>query len=349
MPCSDAGHFLSSIKLHVIVQIGFFAVVQAKKQSYILGGVIITLIGAVLFSTKAVIVKLIYRESDISVVSLLTLRMLFSLPFYIGMYIHSLPAYRQMKKMSRENQSTHYKLFFKCIIIGILGYYISSLLDFTGLKFISAGLERIILFTYPTFTVVFAAMLFKTKVTSYQLLALLVSYVGVAIAFAGDIQAGHSSNITIGSTLVFACAITYSLYVLMSGRMIPKMGVSFFTAVAMMSATAGVFVHFLFSDDGVSALQVLPFKIYMYILLMAVFATVVPSLFLSIGLNRIGSSNVAIISSVGPMATILQAYWILGERFGWLQALGTILVVVGVLIIGKKVKQDKVATASVAE
>ena len=311
---------------------------QTKKPGYIVGGVIITLIGAVLFSTKAVIAKLIYHQYEISVVSLLTLRMLFALPFYIGMFFQSLPGYRQMKRASNNIHNTSPQLLIQCIFIGILGYYISSLLDFTGLKFISAGLERIILFTYPTFTLVFAALFFKTKITRYQLFALLVSYAGVALAFAGDIRAGHSSDITLGSILVFACAITYSLYVLMSGRMIPKMGVSFFTAVAMMSATAGVFVHFLFTGDSITMLEQLPFKIYMYILVMAVFATVVPSLLLSIGLNRIGSSNVAIISSIGPMATILQAYLVLGEKFGVLQALGTVLVVAGVLIIGRKVK-----------
>ena len=323
---------------------------QSKKQSYLLGGVVITLIGAILFSTKAVIAKVIYHQYEISVVSLLTLRMLFALPFYIGMFIRSYPGYRQMKESSMQTKGTHTNIFIQCIAIGILGYYISSLLDFTGLKFISAGLERIILFTYPTFTVVFAALIFKTKITRYQLMALLVSYAGVALAFAGDIRAGHSSDIATGSVLVFACAITYSLYVLMSGRMIPKMGVSFFTAISMMSATAGVFLHFLFSGDSISILTGMPFTIHMYILVMAVFATVVPSLLLSMGLNRIGSSNVAIVSSIGPMATILQAYWILGESFGWLQMVGTLLVVAGVLIIGRKVKQEKpVVVASVAE
>lgn len=232
----------------------------------------------------------------------------------------------------------------------MIGYYISSLLDFQGLTLISAGLERIILFTYPTFTVVFAALLFKAKIKSYQLVALMVSYVGVAIAFAGDIQSGHSTNVTVGSVLVFACAITYSLYVLFSGKLIPKVGVSFFTAAAMMSATAGVFIHFLFSSNSVGDLLHLPFHIYMYVVVMAVLATVVPSYFLSIGLSRIGSSNVAIISSIGPMATILQAYWILGESFGLLQTIGTILVVAGVLIISKKVREEKPVTAdSIAE
>jgi drug/metabolite transporter (DMT)-like permease len=324
--------------------------VQTKKQSYILGGVIITLIGAVLFSMKAVIAKLIYHQSDISVVSLLTLRMLFALPFYIGMFIQSYPGYVKMKRAGKQTSSANRSVFIQSVVIGILGYYVSSLLDFSGLKYISAGLERIILFTYPTFTVVFAALLFRVKITKYQLLALLVSYLGVAVAFAGDIRAGHSTNIAIGSILVFACAITYSLYVLMSGRMIPKMGVSFFTAVAMMSATAGVFVHFLFSPNSIASLEHLPFKIYMYVLLMAVFATVVPSLLLSIGLSRIGSSNVAIISSVGPMATIVQAYFILGENFGWLQGIGTVLVVAGVWIIGRKVQPSKpVLATSVSE
>jgi drug/metabolite transporter (DMT)-like permease len=323
--------------------------VQIKKQSYLFWGVIFTLTGAVLFSTKAVLAKLIYRESDISVVSLLTLRMLFSLPFYILMLLQSYPVFRKSQLVRREGSKEISKLLGLSFIIGLLGYYVSSFLDFSGLKYISAGLERIILFSYPTFTVLFGALFYKMRIKNYQVLALLISYVGVAIAFAGDIRQGHSTNLIFGSILILACAITYSLYVLLSGKMIPLLGVSFFTSVCMISATIGVFFHFLISDHNTGFLFHHSTHLYIQVLVMAVFATVVPSVFLSLGLKRIGSNNVAIISSIGPIATIIQAYWMLGEKFGVLQIIGTLLVVAGVLIIGRKARQEKPGIASVSE
>lgn len=307
---------------------------RSNKRSYIAAGIVFTLVGAVLFSTKAVLAKLIYRQSDIGVVALLTLRMLFSLPFYAGMLIQSYPAYKRSIALHHGTDHTA-KWLLQTFITGLLGYYVSSFLDFSGLKFISAGLERIILFSYPTFTVLFGALLYKIRVRSYQFMALLVSYTGVAIAFAGDIHQGHSTNIITGSLLVFGCAITYALYVLLSGKMIPLLGVTFFTAVCMISATAGVFLHFIFTGS-INSLLHLSSQVYFDIAMMAIFATVVPSFLLSFGLKRIGSNNVSIISSVGPIATILQAYWLLGEKFGLLQVAGTLLVVCGVLIIGIK-------------
>jgi drug/metabolite transporter (DMT)-like permease len=327
----------------------FLCEVQTKKQAYLFWGVIFTLTGAILFSTKAVLAKLIYRESDISVVSLLTLRMLFSLPFYIIMLVQSYPVFRKSQLAKREGATGTARLLGLSFIIGLLGYYISSFLDFSGLKYISAGLERIILFSYPTFTVLFGALFYKMAIKSYQVLALLLSYAGVAIAFAGDLQQGHSVNLLLGSVLIFACAITYSLYVLLSGKMVPLLGVSFFTAVCMISATIGVFIHFLISEHNVNFLFHHSGQLYRQVVIMAVLATVVPSVFLSLGLKRIGSNNVAIISSIGPIATIIQAYWMLGEKFGVLQIIGTLLVVAGVLIIGRKARQEKPVIASVTE
>jgi drug/metabolite transporter (DMT)-like permease len=310
--------------------------VGKKRRYYLLAGVLFTLLGAILFSGKAVLVKIIYRDFPIDVVSLLALRMLFSLPFYIAMYCISLKSFRELNVKQRITQPERKKLVVHIILVGLLGYYISSWLDFAGLQFISAGLERIILFSYPTFTILFGALLYKTRITGYQIAALLLSYAGVAIAFVGDIEQDHSTSILQGSLLVFFCAITYALYVLQSGRIIPRTGASYFTAVGMIGATAGVLCHFFISGNNLAALENLPAKMYVYILVMAVFTTVLPSLLMSIGLKRIGSNNAAIISSVGPLSTILQAYLFLGEKFGLMQALGTLLVFIGVFIIGKK-------------
>lgn len=301
-----------------------------------LAGVLFTLLGAILFSGKAVLVKVIYSQHPIDVVSLLALRMLFSLPFYVGMYFYSLKGYRAKISSQKKSAADNKTLMVQTVLTGILGYYVSSWLDFAGLQFISAGMERIILFAYPSFTLLFAALLYKTKIKGYQVAALAASYLGITIAFWGDVMAGQSPDIIKGSLLVLACSITYALYVMLSGRMIPKAGATFFTAVGMLGATVAVWAHYMLAGNSLAALQHLPLKIYGFILIMAIFTTVLPSLLLSLGLRRIGSGNAAIISSIGPLSTILQAYLFLGEKFGWLQGIGTVLVVAGILIIGRK-------------
>jgi len=316
-----------------------FALMATRHRSYLLAGIIFTLLGAVLFSGKAVLAKVIYREVNIPVVNLLSLRMLFSLPFYLVIFFLGWKGFKQRTASDTALQKPS-KILLQAIIVGAIGYYLSSYLDFTGLKYITAGLERIILFAYPAFTLLLSVALFRTRIYGFQILALILSYVGIAIAFVGDINAGHSGNIWLGSVLIFGCAFTYGLYVLLSGRLIQKMGASFFTSVAMLSATVGVLLHFVLSGSAISSLFQWSFHIYFLAFIMAVFTTVVPSYLISAGLKRIGSNNVAIISSIGPMATILQAYWFLGESFGWLQFIGTVLVVAGVLIIGMKVKKE---------
>ncbi len=311
-----------------------------KKQhsSEAITGVILVLLSAFLFSAKAVLAKLVYREVPMTVIQLLVLRMLFSLPFYLGMLAW------QWRKFNQEQPSgiSAKSIFFPkehllaTVLIGCLGYYISSLLDFCGLKFISAGLERVILFAYPTLVVIFGSIIFKTKIARHQIFALLISYIGIAIAFGAGLEQNKGAEIWKGGVLIFGCAITFSFYVLLSAKLIPKIGVGLFTSVAMLSATTGIFLHFIVAGNSAAGLLHFSPHVMLLMVLMAVFTTVVPSYFVSSGLKRIGSSNMAIISSIGPMITIAQAWYFLGEPFGWLQAIGTILVMVGVLMVSKK-------------
>ncbi|MEO7313466.1 MAG: DMT family transporter [Chitinophagaceae bacterium] len=303
-----------------------------KPANYKLVGVVATLLGAIGFSGKAILVKLAYRDTEVDTISLLALRMLFSLPFFLGMAFF-------VSKQSGNTKLTS-KEWISVVVIGMFGYYISSFLDFWGLQYISAGLERLILFTYPTMVVFFGAVIYKKKITSFQLLALLLSYAGIALAFAADIQLGNNKNIVLGSLLVFTCAFTYAIYVFSSGQIIPKMGTVKFTSYAMLSATVGILLHYLFLNDFRFHLLHFSPKVYWYSIMMAVLTTVVPSLFVSEGIKRIGSSNVAIVSSVGPLATVAQAYIFLHEPFGWKQALGTALVVAGVILLGRKLSKD---------
>ena len=303
-----------------------------KPANYKFIGVIVTLLGAIGFSGKAILVKMAYRDTDVDTISLLALRMLFSLPFFLGLAFFVSKQTGNIKLTTKERLSV--------IVIGMFGYYFSSFLDFWGLQFISAGLERLILFTYPTIVVFFGAVIYKKRISRFQLVALLLSYTGIAIAFAADIKMDNNSNIVLGSVLVFTCAFTYAIYVFSSGQMIPKIGTVKFTSYAMLAATVGILLHYLIQNQFQFRLQHFAPGVYWYAVMMAVFTTVLPSLLISEGIKRIGSSNVAIVSSVGPLATVAQAYIFLGEPFGWQQAIGTALVVAGVILLGRRLSKD---------
>jgi drug/metabolite transporter (DMT)-like permease len=295
-------------------------------------GIIITLLGAIFFSTKAVIVKLAFNNVQIDAVSLLMVRMLFSLPFYI------IAAWMAGRK--KDNVKLSQRQWLYITGLALFGYYLSSLFDFMGLQYISAGLERLILFLYPTFSVLINAVLFKEKINKLQWIALLLTYSGIAIAYAGelDIEAGNPYFFK-GSFLIFLCAITFAIYTVGSGKMIAKIGVTKFTAYAMLASTVGVFAHFII-EGRYEILNNREPQFIWYGLLLAIVATVIPSFLISAGMKRIGSNNVAIISSIGPVSTILQAHFLLNEPIFAAQIAGTLLVLAGVLLTGWKFRRN---------
>ncbi|HKO81653.1 MAG TPA: DMT family transporter [Chitinophagaceae bacterium] len=292
-----------------------------------LTGFLITLIGSVLFSTKAILVKLAFAHTNMEALTLLTFRMIFSLPFYV------VAAWIGSRNKERVQFSKRQWLII--IGLGLFGYYLSSLFDFIGLQYISAGLERLILFLYPTFAVLINVFYFKQKITRIQQLALLLTYIGIALAYFGELKIDSDNpHFYLGSGLIFLCAITYATYIVGSGRMIPQVGVTRFTAYAMLSSTAGVFIHFALAGDT-DQLQAAG-QYWWYGLLLAIIATVIPTFLISMGMKKIGSNNVAIISSIGPVSTIIQANLILKEKIFVAQIIGTVLVIAGVLLIGWK-------------
>lgn len=296
-----------------------------------MAGFLITLIGAILFSTKAIIVKLAFTHTNIDALTLLTLRMAFSLPFYVAAaWIGS----------SRSQQPRFTRRQWIYILgLGIFGYYLSSLFDFVGLRYVSAGLERLILFLYPTFAVLINVWIFKEKISRLQQWALLLTYLGIGIAYFGEVKFDGSNNdIYWGSFLIFLCAVTYSIYIAGSGRMVNQVGPTRFTSYAMLSATAGIFIHFLLAGNYGQLYQIADY--WWYGVLLALIATVIPTFMLSAGMKLIGTNNVAIISAIGPVSTILQAHWILDEPIFGAQIAGTVLVVIGVIMIGWKTRKN---------
>jgi drug/metabolite transporter (DMT)-like permease len=290
-------------------------------------GFLLTLLGAILFSTKAIIVKLAFGATHTDALTLLTLRMVFALPFYVGVAL--------LVSGKKSNVRLTRSQWVGVIIIGLLGYYVSSLLDFMGLQYVSAGLERLILFLYPSFVVFINAVFFKQRITGIQKWALLLTYLGIAIAYVGELTVDTSrQGFYLGSFLVFLCAVTYSMYIAGSGKLIPVVGANKFTAYAMLAATAGIFIHFAIAGQGdvLGAGQAL----WGYGLGLAILSTVLPSFLISQGLKRIGANNVAIISGIGPISTIAQAHFFLHEPIFLAQIGGTVLVVVGVLLLSWK-------------
>lgn len=211
------------------------------------------------------------------------------------------------------------------------------LLDFAGLAYVTAGLERVILFLYPAIVIMLSAILFKHRISQHEWFALVITYVGVALVVWHDLSLAKSgsADTLLGAALVLASAITYAAYLVYSGWAIPRIGSTSFTAYSMLAAAMASGVHYA-STSHTTAILHLPVQVYWLSLLMAVVATVLPAILLNAGIQRIGSNKSSLISSIGPVSTILLAYIFLGEHITWLQLGGTGLVLLGVLAISMK-------------
>jgi drug/metabolite transporter (DMT)-like permease len=271
---------------------------NTNKQFFI--GAALVVLGSVLFAGKAVLVRYNYIHFRVDTVSLLMLRMLFSAPFYVVIL------YFQNRK-SAEIPKLRGKEWLWMAAISLVGYYLASFFDFWGLAYITASIERLVLFIYPTLVVVISAIFFKKPIHKIQYISLIISYLGVVISFVPDIQMGMQKDLIIGVTLIFLSSFTYALYLIGSGEMIPKVGALRFTCYAMLISTMMILVHYLITIGG--GLFSYQSGVYVLSVLMAVFTTVIPSFMISEGIRRIGSGNASIIGSIGPIATICGAGW----------------------------------------
>ncbi|MGV3503048.1 MAG: DMT family transporter [Adhaeribacter sp.] len=294
-------------------------------------GALLIFLSAVCFSSKAVIVKLAYHY-PVDAVSLLTLRMFFSVPVFV------LTGYFSRRKNPAPAVLTR-RDYCWLVIMGLVGYYLSSLFDFLGLQYITAGLERLILFIYPTLVVLLSALFLGKPITRSQVLALVLTYAGVLLVLLGDVHVESRANMLKGGLLVFISAFTYATYLMGSGQLIPRFGTVRFTSYAMTLAALGVFGHYLAA--GEQSLLQLPLPVYGYAFLMAMVATVAPAYLLSAGIERVGAGNASIIASIGPISTIFLAYIFLGERVSLVQLLGTGIVLAGILLITLRKQQDR--------
>ena len=277
--------------------------------------------GALLFSSKGIVIKLVYAEG-VDAETILALRMLLSMPIYLAIGIFSLLDSRRYGRTLPRGW-----LLTKVILVGLLGYWISSYLDFLGLETISAQFERMILFTYPLWVVIFGALFFGQSVRPKALIAFVVAYAGLGLIFHGFAQEAETS-IVFGVAVVLIAAVTYALYQLMAKGLIERIGSRLFTCIAMLAAGTAVIVQFLLTHP-ISALAVNQ-AVFGYSIFLAIGATVLPSFFLNAALQRISAQSNSTIGMVSPVGTIFLAMVILGETLSPLEWLGAALVIGGI-------------------
>ncbi len=253
-----------------------------------------------------------------------TLRMFIALPFFL------LVAFWHGK--TNKDQALTVKDWFRILILGGLGYYLASFLDFTGLKYISAGLERLILFLYPTFVILFSAIIFKRPITFREAISLVLSYAGMIWVFKENMQI-NSSNVLLGSTLILSSSISFALFIMGSGMMVKRIGSARFTAYSMTVACCATIAHYIVKHELTPF--TLPMPVYGLALFMALFSTVLPAFMMNAGIQHIGSGSASIISSAGPIGTLFLAYVLLDEQLSSAQLVGTFLVLTGVFVASR--------------
>jgi len=299
-------------------------------------GPLFAVVGTLGFSFKAILIKLAYAWHTVDALTLLTLRMLYSAPFFVAMawWVSRRPG----------NTRLHRRDWIRLAALGFIGYYLASLLDFMGLAYISAALERLVLFLYPTMVVLLSALLLKRPVARATMFALLLSYGGIVFVFWHDLSvAGDAGAVVTGGALVFGSAFCYALYLVGAGDLIGRMGSTRFIALAMLASTVFVLAQFALTRP-LAALQV-PMSIHALSLAMAVFSTVLPTWMVAEAIRRIGANGTSLVGSLGPVFTIGMGAVILGEPLHAVQLLGAALVLAGVLLVTRRPRTTAAAEA----
>jgi drug/metabolite transporter (DMT)-like permease len=285
-------------------------------------GLALAMLGAIGFSGKAIIVKLAYRHG-VDAITLLMWRMLLALPFFLAMAWWS----------GRGKPALTRRDWRDIAVLGFTGYYLASYLDFAGLAYISASLERLILYLNPTLVLLLSVVFFHHRLQARQVLALAISYAGVVAVFAHELSFDGRSTAT-GAALVFASAISYAVYLALSGKVVQRLGSLRLAGLASSVACALCIGQFLVLKP-LSAAWV-PAPVLWLSLLNSTACTVAPVLMVMLAIARIGAPLSSQVGMVGPMSTILMGVLILGEPMNAWIVLGTVLVMAGVFLVGLK-------------
>ena len=290
------------------------------RRSLIIGYLLVAA-GAALFSSKAIFIKLAYLER-LDFLLILAWRMAFALPVFAAVGIYAL-VQRRRARVPLPRAGT----LLGALGTGLIGYYLAMVLDFSGLLYVTAQLERLALFTYPIFLIFLGAMFFGMRLTRSGLIAAFVSYLGLALVFVSDFSSG-GSNVMLGTILVLGSAVSFATYLLLAKRYIGEMGSTLFTSIALSAAAFTALAHAFIARGGLDTSMSANY--FMLAAATGILATVLPSFFVNAGMARIGAASTAMISNVSPLLTIYFAVSLLGEHFTFTHGIGTALVVGGV-------------------
>lgn len=301
-----------------------------QQSNTTLSGILFALGGTALFSLKPIVIKLAYQSGteELEAITLLTLRMLFSLPFYllIGWMVYK-------GSSSKVKNSLNLNMILGIAATGFCGYYLAAYLDVWGLQYISAQLERMTLFVYPTIVAVLGFIFFKHRITLNMVFATLLTYAGIAVMYYQEsLLAGEDT--AKGMILIALAAFSFAFYMVFSKGYIEKVGSRLFTSLAMLSSAVFIFIHFLITQPFESL--ILSRELYFFIVIIAIPCTVVPSFLITEAIARIGPAKTSIANGSGPMITLIAAISILGEPFSMIYLLGMSLIIYGVYLLSRQ-------------
>ena len=286
------------------------------------------MVGAIAFSGKAIIVKLAYRHG-VDAVTLIMYRMLFALPLFLAMAWWS----------GRGKPPLSVRDWLGVVALGFSGYYLSSFLDFAGLSYISAGLERLILYLNPTLVLALGWLLYRKTASRRQLAGLAISYLGVMLVFGMEVltHGAGGGKVWWGAGLVFASAVSYAIYLVYSGQFVQRIGALRLVGWATTFACLFCIAQFVLLRP-MSAAQVAEPVIWLSVI-NASLCTAVPVLLVMLAIERLGAATVAQTGMIGPLSTILMGVWLLGEPLTPVMVLGTALVLVGIYVFTHQVQK----------
>jgi drug/metabolite transporter (DMT)-like permease len=287
-------------------------------------GILFALGGVISFAFRPVIIKLGYAAAPVSASTLLFLRMSLALPFFaaVAWWLRGGPRLEQRDWVG-------------IVALGFLGYYLASLLDFLGLQYVSAGLGRLIMFTYPTLVVLLSAAFLAKRPTRRELAALALTYAGIALVLSQRLGAGPEHRLfLLGAAFIFGAAACYAIYLVTGSQLVQRVGSMRFTAYTMMVSTVPAVVQFALLESPASL--ELPGRVWLYAILLATACTVLPVFLVAEALKRIGANHFALIGALGPVTTVIADFGLLGGGLTPLQLAGGALVIGGVLLVSVK-------------
>ena len=296
-----------------------------NPASYRRWGVVLAIVGTLVFSFRPILVKLIYVTYPASAVTVLFLRMAISLPFFL---VVAWWLRREEPRLTRRDWAG-------LVALGFIGYYAASFLDMLGLKYVGAGVGRLILYLYPTLVLLISFLFLRRRPTPRQLAALVITYAGVTLILASQAHGGAEGRLfVLGALLVFGSSLFYATYLVAGAELVKRVGSMRFTAYSMAVATVPAVVQF-FALEPLSALD-LPGRIWVYAVLLGTFCTVLPLFIQAEALKRIGAAEFALIGALGPVSVAITSALGLDEQFTAVQAIGGALVICGVLLVSLK-------------